>query len=794
MSDLNQNELELINQYWKAANYLAIGQIYLRSNPLLRKPLTAGDIKPRLLGHWGTVPGLNMVYVHLNRLIKRTGADIIYLAGPGHGAPGVLANLFLEDSYQHFYPDVKHNEAGMLKFFKQFSTPYGIPSHVSAHTPGSMHEGGELGYSLSHAFGAVLDNPGLIAACVVGDGEAETGPLAGSWKAINFINPATDGAVLPILHLNGYKIASATVLARMEDEDLLQFFRGMGYQPYIVAGHDPMDVHRQFAETMDKAYAGITAIQQKARNGTATAKPRWPMIIMRTPKGWTCPKEWDGLPLEDSFRSHQVPLTKVRSNPEQLALLEQWMRSYQPEILFDEHGTLIPELKQLLPPLDKRMGMNKHANGGELLVDLKIPDFKKYALEVKSPGVVIDEATRRMGLLLRDIFKLNEEQKNFRLFCPDETKSNRLDAVFEVTDRAFNEPVLATDVHLSPNGRVMEVLSEHLCEGWLEGYLLTGRYGLFPCYEAFVTIVDSMMNQHAKWLKTCGEISWRKPVASLNYLLSSHTWRQDHNGYSHQGPGFIDAVANKKSTVMRLYFPPDSNTLLSVAAHCLASKNYINIIVAGKQPALQWLDTEAAEKHCATGASVWQWASNDAGGKPDIILACAGDVPTLETIAAAWLLQQQVPGLKVRVVNVVDLMALSPRAYHPHGLEADLFNAMFTETCDVIFAFHGYVRLIHDLIHGRPNPARFHVRGYAEEGTTTTPFDMVVLNGMSRFHLAIEALKRSPVKSKKVDDAIALFESKLKEHTAYVQQHLEDMPEIENWNWEHKADINQQGM
>lgn len=784
MPYLQPAELQLLHEYWNAANYLAVGQIYLRSNPLLRQPLTADDIKPRLLGHWGTVPGLNLVYVHLNRLIKRTGAKVVYIAGPGHGAPGVLANLFLEDSYKHFYPAIDSNEEGMLTFFKQFSTPYGIPSHVSAHTPGSLHEGGELGYSLSHAFGAVLDKPDLIAACVVGDGEAETGPLAGSWKGIKFINPATDGAVLPILHLNGYKIAGPTVMARMDNESLLQFFTGLGYKPYVVEGTDPADVHQQFAQTLDAAYNDIITTQQQHRSGNPTGRPQWPVILLRTPKGWTCPKELDGKALEGSFRSHQVPLTKVREKPEQLKLLEQWMRSYEPEKLFDAQGRLKDELKQLLPPVNKRMGMNPEANGGGVLQPLLMPDFKAYALEVKKPGVVVDEATRRMGLLLRDVFKLNDAHKNFRIFCPDETKSNRLDNVFEVTTRAFDGTIYESDDQVSPDGRVMEVLSEHLCQGWLEGYLLSGRHGLFPCYEAFVSIVDTMMNQHAKWLKTCNEIGWRKPIASLNYLLTSHTWRQDHNGYSHQGPGFIDAVANKKSSVVRIYFPPDSNTLLSVTDHCLQSKNYINIIVAGKQPALQWLDMEAAKKHCTTGASVWQWASNDDGGTPDIVLASAGDVPTLETMAAAWLLRKHIPELKVRVVNVVDLMALSPQPYHPHGLTPEVFNAMFTEDVDVIFAFHGYVRLIHDLVHGRPKPERFHVRGYAEEGSTTTPFDMVVLNGMSRFHLAIEALKRSKVHKQKCEAVIAVFEAKLQEHTAYVKEHLQDMPEIDNWNWE----------
>lgn len=783
MAYLQDDELHLINEYWNAANYLAVAQIYLQQNPLLKQPLKAKHIKPRLLGHWGTAPGLSLIYVHLNRLIRNTNAEVLYIAGPGHGAPAVLANVFLEGTYTDFYPDINASEAGMIEFFRQFSTPHGIPSHVSPHTPGSIHEGGELGYSLAHAFGAVLDNPNLIAACVVGDGEAETGPLEGSWKSINFLNPKTDGAVLPILHLNGYKIAGLTVLARHSDEQLTHLFKGYGYEPHFVKADDPLLVHQQFAEVLDKAYHQIKDIQQHARTTDVYRQYYWPVIILRTPKGWTCPKELNGKPLEGSFRSHQVPLTKVKKDSAQLAMLEAWMRSYKPEELFTESGDLRRDLKQLIPAAELRLGASKYANGGEVAEKLHMPDYRQYALEVKQPGAIQDEATRRMGSLLRDVFKLNEEQKNFRLFCPDETSSNRLDDVFEVTNRTFAGEIISTDDHVAADGRVMEVLSEHLCQGWLEGYLLTGRHGLFPCYEAFVSIVDTMMAQHAKWLKTCNEISWRKPIPSLNYLLTSHTWRQDHNGYSHQGPGFIDAVANKKSSVIRIYFPPDSNTLLSVASHCLESYNYVNLIVAGKQPALQWLNIEEAEKHCTIGASVWQWASNDEGGEPDIILASAGDVPTLETVAAAWLLQQHIPELKVRVVNVVNLMVLSPKAYHPHGLAENVFNEMFTEQTHVIFAFHGYVRLIHDLIHGRPHPSRFHVRGYMEEGSTTTPFDMVVLNNMSRYHLAIEALKRAEKHTDKANTVIAILEAKLKEHKAYIYEHLEDMPEIREWKW-----------
>jgi xylulose-5-phosphate/fructose-6-phosphate phosphoketolase len=778
-----QYDLERLHAYWRATNYLAVGQIYLQDNPLLREPLKPEHIKPRLLGHWGTSPGLNLIYVHLNRLILDTGADILYITGPGHGAPAILANVYLEGTYSELYPDVSQDEAGMRLLFRQFSTPGGVPSHVSATTPGSIHEGGELGYSLTHAFGAAFDNPDLLVACVVGDGEAETGPLAGSWKSVNFLNPARDGAVLPILHLNGYKISGPTVLGRTDDEDLKSLFTGHGYQVHFVEGDEPMAVHQAMAETLDQVYADIRAIQQEARAHGFSKQPIWPMIVLRTLKGWTGPKEWNGVPIEGTFRAHQVPLTEVKENPEQLNLLERWMRSYKPEELFDEKGRLIPRLAQLAPQGLHRMGANPHANGGRLLVDLDLPTFTDYALEIEAPGTVRAEATRKVGDYLRDVFKRSERDGNFRLFCPDETNSNRLNAVFEVTNRCSMGKIIDIDDHIAPDGRVMEVLSEHLCQGWLEGYLLTGRHGLFPCYEAFVTIVDSMFNQHAKWLKVTRELPWRHPIASLNYLLTSHSWRQDHNGYSHQGPGFMDTVINKKGTVVRIYLPPDANCLLSVVDHCLRSRDYVNVIVAGKQPELQWLDMEAARRHCARGASVWEWACTDRDGEPDVVLACAGDVPTLETVAAAWLLRKHIPELKVRLVNVVDLMVLSPPEYHPHGMDAEAFIEMFTETAPVIFAFHGYRRMIHDLVHGRPNPARFHVRGYIEEGTTTTPFDMVVVNKISRYHLTMEALSRVPRLRSQSAHLVEEFEGKLTEHALYIQEHLEDMPEIQNWTW-----------
>ena len=784
MSTIAGETLRKIHAYWQAANYLTAGQIYLQENALLKEPLKPEHIKPRLLGHWGTSPGLNLVYVHLNRLIKDTGADILYICGPGHGAPAIVAHTYLEGTYSEVYPSVPENEEGMRHLFRQFSTPGGVPSHVSAHTPGSINEGGELGYSLVHAFGAAFDNPELLVACVVGDGEAETGPLEGSWKSVAFLNPARDGAVLPILHLNGYKISGPTVLARMGDDELKLLFGGHGYEVFFVEGDDPMIVHQLMAETLDIVYKKIKLIQDNARKTGIIQNIHWPMIILRIPKGWTGPKEWDGVPIEGTFRSHQVPLTGVRENPAKLKYVEQWMRGYHPELLFDEKGKLIPELVALAPVGNKRMSAIPFGNGGVLLKDLILPDFKNYALEITEPGSVEAESTRNLGKYLRDVFKLNRETNNFRIFCPDETNSNRLEAVFEETDRCFMEEIIPGDDKLAANGRVMEVLSEHLCEGWLEGYLLTGRHGLFPCYEAFVTIVDSMVSQHAKWIKTSRELPWRKPVASLNYLLTSHVWRQDNNGYSHQGPGFIDTIVNKKSAVARIYLPPDANTLLSVMDHCLRSKDYINVVVAGKQPELQWLTMDQAVEHCAKGASEWEWAGNTRELQPDVILACAGDVPTLETVAAAALLLEHLPDLKIRLVNVVDLMSLSPVAYHPHGMSEEFFQSLFTETAPVIFAFHGYVRIIHDLVHGRPDPARFHVRGYMEEGTTTTPFDMVVLNQMSRYHLAMEAVKRVPRMHQQAGTFITYCEAKLREHDAYICTFLDDMPEIKNWKWE----------
>lgn len=784
MNILPDNVLNKMHAYWQAINYLSVGQIYLQSNPLLKQPLVPDDIKPRLLGHWGTSPGLNLIYVHLNRLINETDARFIYVCGPGHGAPAIVAHTYLEGSYSEIYPQVSQDEAGMLKLFRQFSTPGGIPSHVSPQTPGSIHEGGELGYSLMHAVGAVFDNPDLIAACVIGDGEAETGPLAASWNSRAFLNPIRDGAVLPILHLNGYKISGPTVYARMSDKALTELFSGFGYEAIFVEGDDPMLVHCLMASALDTVYKKIKAIQVNAREFGIITDFKWPMIILRTPKGWTGPKAWKGVPIEGTFRSHQVPLAGVKENPEKLSMLEEWMRSYQPEKLFSENGSLIPELADLAPSGNMRMGSSVYANGGNLLEELLLPDFNDYALEIKFPGVLEAESTRNLGKYLRDIIKLNPH--NFRLFCPDETSSNRLEAVFEVTTRCFMENVLPIDDKVGPEGRVMEVLSEHLCEGWLEGYLLTGRHGLFPCYEAFVTIVDSMVSQHAKWLKTAAELPWREPIASLNYLLTSHVWRQDNNGYSHQGPGFIDTVVNKKSTVIRIYFPPDANTLLSVMDHCFRSKNYVNVVIAGKQPELQWLNMDEAIAHCNAGASDWKWAGNAEDAFPDVVLGCAGDVPTLEAIAAVELLNQYLPQLKVRFVNVVDLMSLSPAAYHTHGMSKENFKLLFTDSAPVIFAFHGYVRIIHDLVHGRPDPGRFHVRGFMEEGTTTTPFDMVVLNQMSRYHLAIEAVRRVSWLHEQSIDFIRYCEAKLAEHSEYICANLDDMPEIKNWRWQAK--------
>ena len=780
---LSQHDLIKIDAYWQAANYLSVGQIYLKDNVLLREPLKKEHIKPRLLGHFGTVPGLNLIYVHLNRLIRDHDANVIYIAGPGHGGPALSANTFMEESFTEIYPDVEQDEHGIRKLFRLFSTPGGIPSHVSPHIPGSIHEGGELGYALVHAFGAAFDNPDLLVACVVGDGEAETGALEASWKSVRFLNPRRDGAVLPILHLNEYKIAGPTVMGRTSDRELESYFQGHGYKATFVSGDEPSQVHQDFASALEKAYQEIQDIQKKARKDGVTTRPVWPMIVLRTPKGWTGPQQVDGKQIEGTFRSHQVPLANIRDNPEHLKALEAWLKSYNPDQHFTSTGSLAEDLRQLAPKADRRMSANPHANGGRLMVDLQIPDFRDYAVDVPNPGQVFAEATRVSGYFLRDVFKQNEKNQNFRIFCPDETKSNRLDAVFEVTDRCTMDPVKETDDNLAPDGRVMEVLSEHLCQGWLEGYLLTGRHGLFPCYEAFATIVDSMVNQHAKWLKTCNELWWRESIPSLNYLLTSHAWRQDHNGYSHQGPGFIDTLRSKKGSVQRIYLPPDANTLLSVMEHCLHSRNYVNLIIAGKQSHLQWLNMDQAIEHCSRGAGVWDWASNDLNNEPDVILACAGDVPTQETVAATWLLRKHLPELRVRVVNIVDLMTLKSHRDHPHGMDDDTFEDMFTKKKPVIFAFHGYPMIIHELVHGRANADRFHVRGYIEEGTTTTPFDMVVANEMSRYHLAMEAMRRVARLRSHSASVIARFKKKLMQHQEYVRVHLHDMGEIQNWRW-----------
>ena len=782
---LNQEELAGIDRYWRAANYLSVGQIYLRDNPLLREPLKLQHTKPRLLGHFGTTPGLNFIYAHMNRAIRNGDLNAIYVTGPGHGGPGIVANTYLEGTYTEFYPNITQDAAGMQRLFQQFSWPGGIPSHASPDTPGSINEGGELGYSLLHAYGAAFDNPDLLVCCVVGDGEAETGALAASWHSNKFLNPARDGAVLPVLHLNGYKIAGPTVLARIAKEELIDLFHGYGYEPYFVEGDDPPLMHQLMAATLDKVIADIKSIQSEARRDPNAPRPQWPMIILRSPKGWTGPKMVDGLQIEGTFRSHQVPVTDLEK-PEHLKILEQWMRSYRAEELFDQNGKLAPELAALAPKGNRRMGANPHANGGLLLKELKMPDFRQYAVKVTQPGNSMDESTRVLGRLLRDVMKLNDqnanqENANFRIVGPDETESNRLSAVFEVTDRVSMAEILPTDVQVSRTGRVMEVLSEHMCQGWLEGYLLTGRHGFFSSYEAFIHIVTSMYNQHAKWLEAVRHIPWRKPIASLNYLLTSHVWRQDHNGFSHQDPGFLDNAVNKKPELVRAYFPPDANTLLSVADHCLRSKNYVNIIVAGKQPELQWLDMEAAIKHCTVGIGVWKWASNDDGGEPDAVLACAGDVPTLEILAAVSLLRKHVPALKLRVVNVVDLMTLQVAGEHPHSLSDEAFDSLFTTDKPVIFAYHGYPWLIHRLCYRRRNHDNMHVRGYKEEGTTTTPFDMVVRNNMDRFQLAIDTIHRVP--GLKADDAVALFQSKLVEHKEYVASHGEDMPEVVNWRW-----------
>ena len=779
---LSPELLQKMDAWWRAANYLNIGQIYLLANPLLKEPLKSEHIKPRLLGHWGTSPGLNLIYVHLNRLINTYDLDIVYMAGPGHGGPALVANVYLEGTYTEYFPDITQDEQGMLKLFRRFSTPGGIPSHVSAPTPGSIHEGGELGYVLMHAFGAAFDNPDLIVAAVVGDGEAETGPLEGSWKGVKFLNPVRDGAVLPVLHLNGYKIAGPTVWGRESDERIRDFLVGHGYEALFVEGSDPMQVHQDFAAALEAAILKIREIQTDTRQNGFRERPVWPAIVLRTPKGWTGPKVVDGLPVEGTFRAHQVPLANVRDNPEHLKLLEEWMHSYKPEELFDQNGRFRAEYAELAPKGQRRMGDNPHANGGILEVPLDLPDFADYSLEVKKPGTARHESTRQLGQFLRDIFQRNTKPANFRLFCPDETNSNRLGAVFEATNRCFVGKLVEIDDHVSHDGRVMEVLSEHNCHGWLEGYTLTGRHGLFATYEAFAMVVDSMAMQHAKWLEHCLHIPWRKPVPSLNYLLTSTCWRNDHNGFSHQGPGFIDNLVSKKPSVVRIYLPPDANCLLSVADHCFRSHNYLNLIVIDKQPQLQWLDMGAAREHCARGAGIWDWCSNDGGKEPDVVLACAGDIATQETVAAAWLLRRHLAGLKVRVVNVVDLMCLCPSDRHPHGLSQEMFVQLFTLTRPVIFAFHGYPAVVHGILHGRPDTDRFHARGYIEEGTTTTPFDMVVLNRMSRVHLAMDAIRYAP-NIVNAAELIAKGETILAKHRQYIEEHFDDLPEARDWVW-----------
>ncbi|MHB1142723.1 MAG: phosphoketolase family protein [Sulfuricaulis sp.] len=775
--------LRLLDAWWRAANYLSVGQIYLLDNPLLREPLRLEQVKPRLLGHWGTTPGLNFIYAHLNRVISARDLDMIYVAGPGHGGPALVANTWLEGSYSEHYPNVSQNAEGMKQLFRQFSFPGGIGSHVTPEIPGSIHEGGELGYALSHAFGAAFDNPELIVACVIGDGEAETGPLAAAWHSNKFLNPATDGAVLPILHLNGYKIANPTLLARIPHAELDSLLTGYGYQPYFVEGDDPQTMHQLMAATLDAVIGDIHAIQHEARANGVTARPRWPMIVLRTPKGWTGPKEVDGKKTEGSWRSHQVPFAEMTEKPGHLRLLEQWMKGYRPAELFDEHGALKPELAALAPRGERRMGANPHANGGLLLKDLRLPDFRDYTVAVPRPGAVEAEATRVMGVFLRDVMKLNNERRNFRVFGPDETASNRLGALFEVTGRAWMAERLPEDEGLAPDGRVMEILSEHTCQGWLEGYLLTGRHGLFSCYEAFIHIVDSMFNQHAKWLKTCREIPWRRSIASLNYLLTSHVWRQDHNGFSHQDPGFIDHVVNKKADIIRVYLPPDANTLLYVTDKCLRSHNLVNVIVAGKQKQPQWLDMDAAIKHGSAGIGIFEWASNDTGGEPDVVLAAAGDVPTIEVLAAVDILRRELPDLKVRMVNVVDLMTLQSQEEHPHGLSDRGFDTLFTTDKPVIFAYHGYPWLIHRLTYRRTNHKNLHVRGYKEEGTTTTPFDMAVLNDLDRFHLVADVIDRVPKLGYRAAALRQRMRDKRTEHRQYIRAYGQDMPEIRDWKW-----------
>ncbi len=780
---VTKEEIERIDAYWRAANYLAVGQIYLLDNPLLREPLKAEHIKPRLLGHWGTSPGLNLLYVHLNRLIRNRDLDMIFVTGPGHGAPAVVANTYLEGTYSELFPHITRDADGLRKLFRQFSFPGGIPSHTSPETPGSIHEGGELGYSLAHAYGAALDNPDLIVTCVIGDGEAETGPLATAWHGNKFLNPITDGGVLPVLHLNGYKIANPTVLARIDRPELDALMRGYGYTPYFVEGSDPVAVHQQMAETLDAVLEEIRDIQNRARSSSQPFRPRWPMIVLATPKGWTGPKVVDGLKVEGTWRAHQVPLAHVRENPEHLRMLEDWMQSYRPEDLFDETGRFRRELAALAPRGERRMGSNPHTNGGKLRNNLALPNVDHYAVDVE-PGVTRAEATRAAGNYLRDIMKINAERRNFRVFGPDETKSNRLGALFDVTDRAWEAARLDTDDHLAPDGRVMEILSEHTCQGWLEGYLLTGRHGFFSCYEAFIHIVDSMFNQHAKWLKVAGsEVPWRRPIASLNYLLTSHVWRQDHNGFSHQDPGFIDHVANKKPEVVRIYLPPDANTLLVTIDHCLSGRNLINVIVAGKQPELQWLSMKDAVRHCEAGIGIWPFASNDAGGEPDVVMACAGDVPTLETLAAVSLMREHLPKLKVRVVNVVDLMRLQPREEHPNGLSDAAFDSLFTTDKPIIFNNHGYPWLIHRLTYRRANHRNLHVRGYKEEGTTTTPFDMAVRNNIDRYQLVVDVIDRLPTLPERAAYVRQAMLNKLSDHRHYITTYGEDMPEVREWEW-----------
>jgi xylulose-5-phosphate/fructose-6-phosphate phosphoketolase len=780
---LSEREAQRIDAWWRACNYLSVGQIYLLDNPLLREPLAREHIKPRLLGHFGTAPGLSFVYAHLNRLIKARDLNMLYVTGPGHGAPAIIANTYLEGSYTDAYPHITRDEGGMQKLFRQFSFPGGVPSHVAAEVPGSINEGGELGYSLLHAHGAAFDNPDLIVACVVGDGEAETGPLAASWHSNKFLDPVRDGAVLPILHLNGYKIANPTLLARIPREELRDLLSGYGYEPLFVEGSDPAAMHQQMAATLFAVAGRIKEIQRQARDEGSRERPRWPAVVLVTPKGWTCPKEVDGVPVEGTFRAHQVPLAGVRDNPDHLRLLEQWLKSYKPEELFDEHGTLLPELSELAPEGDRRMGSNPHANGGKRMLDLALPDFRDYAVDVAAPASTASEATRVLGRFLRDVMRANAEWSNFRVFGPDETASNRLDALFEETDRLLEAEIRDTDEHVSHDGRVLEVLSEHLCQGWLEGYTLTGRHGLFNCYEAFIHIVDSMFNQHAKWLKVTKRIPWRRPLPSLNYLLSSHVWRQDHNGFSHQDPGFLDHVVTKKPEIIRVYLPPDANCLLSVADHCLRSRHYVNVIVAGKQPSLDYLTMDEAITHCARGIGTWDWASNDAGGEPDVVLACCGDIPTLETLAATALVREHLPDLKVRVVNVVDLMRLVPDYEHPHGLPDPEYDALFTDDKPVIFAFHGYPSLVHRLTYKRNGHENMHVRGYKEEGTTTTPFDMVMLNDLDRFHLVTDVIDRVPGLAEREAHLRQHMVDERLRHRDYTREHGDDMEDVRDWVW-----------